>query len=153
VLDSGFFCSRGRGRFAGADKIQPPSPTARGRFFIACYLPPPPERSGKEIHMSRMIRKHSRNIQRQRRNKGPEMLSQAADDKLKEHAPEIATALYDAAIRRDAIAAGLLMGLAESAQYAESAEVVRQACSIVDKWAQEPQVVGPPPQRLLTSGS
>jgi len=112
--------------------------------------------------MSRTSKRHNRNIQRQRRNKGPEMLSQAADNKLKENAQDFVTALYDASMKRDATAANLLLDLAESAEYADSTVVVRQACSILDQWAKEPQVVdletaprlgAAPQQRLLTDGA
>jgi len=112
--------------------------------------------------MSRTNKKHTRNIQRQRRNKGPELLSKAADNKLQEYAPDIASALCEAAIHNDTTAAGLLVDLAEGAEYGEGAGVVRQACSFFEAWAREPQVAmldtdarlaAPPEQRLLTDGA
>jgi len=112
--------------------------------------------------MSRTNKKHTRNIQRRRRNKGPELLSKAADNELQEHAPDIASALCEAAIQRDTTAAGLLVDLAESAEYGQGTAVVRQACNFFEAWAREPQAVmldtdprletGPQP-RLLTDGS
>jgi hypothetical protein len=130
--------------------------------FYCLDLPPPPERSGKDIRMSRTNKKHTRNIQCRRRNKGPELLSKAADNKLQELAPEIASALCEAAIQHDTTATGLLLGLAESAEYGQGTAVVRQACDFFEAWAREPQVVmldteprlEPGPQRLqLTDGS
>jgi hypothetical protein len=135
-----FWPSRVRGKSPERDQAFTIHFRPHGRFFIACHLPPPPERSGKEIRMSRINKKHARNIQRQRRNKGPEMLSQAADNQLKDKAREIVTALYQATMDSNPAAASVLVGLAESAEYPESAAVVRQACSIVEKWAREPQV-------------
>jgi len=91
--------------------------------------------------MSRTNKRHTRNIQRRRRNKGPELLSKAADNELQEHAPDIASALCEAAIRRDTTAAGLLVDLAESAEYGQGTAVVRQACNFFEAWAREPEVV------------
>jgi hypothetical protein len=112
--------------------------------------------------MSRINKKHTRNIQRRRRNKGPELLSKAADNELQEHAPDIASALCEAAIQRDTTAAGLLVDLAESAEYGQGTAVVRQACNFFEAWAREPQVVmldtepgleTGPQRRLLTDGA
>lgn len=112
--------------------------------------------------MSRTNKKHTRNIQRRRRNKGPELLSKAADNELQEHAPDIASALCEAAIHRDTTAAGLLVDLAENAEYGQGTAVVRKACDFFEAWAREPQVVmldtdphleAGPQQRLLTDGS
>ncbi|HWC96319.1 MAG TPA: hypothetical protein VG456_06215 [Candidatus Sulfopaludibacter sp.] len=112
--------------------------------------------------MSRTNRKHSRAIERHRRNKGPALLSKVADKKVEDEAATIVSVLYEAATKRhDTSAAGLLVDLAESAEYADN-PVFAKARSLAMQWAKEPQVVAmdTTPQlvttrspALLTSGS
>jgi hypothetical protein len=113
--------------------------------------------------MTRTNKKHGRNIQRHRRNQGPEMLSQAADNKLQKGADDIVQVLYKAATENCNLdAAGLLVDLAESAEYAEQLALQRKAQSWAERLEKEPQVaildtalqlVGGGRRRLLTDGS
>jgi hypothetical protein len=133
-----------------------------GRFFIAAIFRR--RLSGPErICMTRTNKKHGRNIQRHRRNQGPEMLSQAADNKLQKGADDIVQVLYKAATENCNLdAAGLLVDLAESAEYAEQLALQRKAQSWAERLEKEPQVaildtalqlVGGGRRRLLTDGS
>jgi hypothetical protein len=92
--------------------------------------------------MRRTNRRHSRAIERHRRNKGPELFSLAADHELKEKAAKLAEGLSTAAIKNgSAAAASLLIELAEGAQYPENLGALERAFSLADKWASEPQMV------------
>jgi hypothetical protein len=112
--------------------------------------------------MSRTNRKHDRQIERKRRNKGPELFSQAADNELQQKADQLAKGLSKATINHgDVAAAGLLLTLAESA-YKDNPAAFERAFSLAERWSKEPQVAmletGPrlpvtPPVRQLTDGS
>jgi hypothetical protein len=113
--------------------------------------------------MSRINRKHSRAIERRRRNHGPELLSQAADNELKLKAGQLAEGLSKATIDNGSVAAAsLLVTLAECAVYQDNPAAFERAFSFIDRWEKEPQVValdsspqigGPAPQLRLTDGS
>jgi hypothetical protein len=94
--------------------------------------------------MSRTNSRHSRQLeQRRRRNKGPELLIKAADNELQKKAEAMAEGLSQATINKgDAAAAGLLLTLAECANYNQNPEAFGSAFSLADKWAKEPQVTG-----------
>jgi hypothetical protein len=112
--------------------------------------------------MSRTNRKHDRQIERHRRNKGPELLSRAADNELQQKADRLAESLSNATIKEGNIAAaGLLLTLAESA-YNDNPASLERAFSLAERWSKEPQVVqldtAPqlppvPPMARLTDGS
>jgi hypothetical protein len=112
--------------------------------------------------MSRTNRKHDRQIERKRRNKGPELLSRAADNELQQKADRLAESLSNATINEGNIAAaGLLLTLAESA-YNDNPAAVERAFSLAERWSKEPQMVqldtAPllppvPPRARLTDGS
>jgi hypothetical protein len=91
--------------------------------------------------MSRTNRKHDRQIERKRRNKGPELLCRAADNELQQKADELAKGLSKATINHgDVAAAGLLLTLAESA-YNDNPAAFERAFSLAERWSKEPQVV------------
>lgn len=90
--------------------------------------------------MSRTNRRHTRAIERHRRNNGTTMLSRAADKKLETESKAIVSALLDALTHRhNTKAAQLLIELAESA---ENPALYTKAKSLAEIWAKEPQVVG-----------
>jgi hypothetical protein len=100
-----------------------------------------PERE-KNAHMSRTNRRHNRQIELHRRNKGPEMLSQAADNELQCKAVEMVAGLSKKTIEAgDVAAAGLLVTLAEIANRNDGKETGEHAFSLAERWAKEPQVV------------
>jgi hypothetical protein len=91
--------------------------------------------------MSRTNRRHNRQVERHRRNKGPELLSQAADNELQQKADQMADSLSKAIIdRADLAAASLLITLAEGARQNENSAAFEEAFSIAEKWAREPEV-------------
>jgi hypothetical protein len=114
------------------------------------------------MSISRTNRKHDRQIERHRRNKGPELLSRAADNELQQKADQLAESLSNATIKEGNIAAaGLLLTLAESA-YNDNPAAFERAVSLAEKWSREPQVAqldtAPrlppvPPMARLTDGS
>jgi hypothetical protein len=120
-----------------------------------------PER--ENTHMSRTNKRHNRQIERHRRNQGPELFSQAADNELKTKAKRLARGLSKATIKHgSAAAAGLLLTLAESANYNDNPAAFDRALSLAEKWAKEPQVVpldtapqlpASPPKPQLTDGA
>jgi hypothetical protein len=114
--------------------------------------------------MSRTNSRHSRQLeQRRRRNKGPELLMKAADNELQQKATQMAEGLSQATINKgDVAAAGMLLTLAECANYNQNPGAFGSAFSLADKWAKEPQVtgvdtgpqlMGPPIRGALTDGS
>jgi hypothetical protein len=112
--------------------------------------------------MSRTNSRHSRQLERRRRNKGPELLIKAADNELQKKAEAMAEGLSQATINKgDAAAAGLLLTLAECVDYNQNSAAFGSAFSLADKWAREPQVTdldttprlaGPPVRGALTDG-
>src|SRR3954470_15173136 len=95
-----------------------------GRFFIAFDLPLRVERSGKDRHMSRIMKRNHRAMQRQRRNKGPEKLGQSADNTVHNHTGGIVHALVDSSVRdKSAGSVNALVELADGAEYAEQTEL------------------------------
>lgn len=91
--------------------------------------------------MSRPNKRHSRAIARHRRNKGPELFSKAADNELQKKADKLAEGLSGATIKHgSAAAAGLLLTLAETANYDDNPAAFERAFSMAEKWATEPQV-------------
>ncbi|UWZ86048.1 hypothetical protein [Occallatibacter riparius] len=113
-------------------------------------------------HMSRTNRKHNRQIEQHRRNKGPELLCKAADNELQEKAGEMAAKLSEEMIKNGSVeAADLLLSLAERANYNENAAPMARI-SMAEKWSKEPpfeeldrapQLMGPPVRGALTDGS
>lgn len=92
--------------------------------------------------MSRTNRKHTRVIQSHRRNSGPALLSQVADQKMQEKAVELVNGLCTAIINNGNAAAGnLLLQLAESAEWANNPVARAHILSMAEKWSKEPQVV------------
>jgi hypothetical protein len=118
-----------------------------------------PERTN---HVSRTNRRHTRAIERRRRNKGPALLSVVADNELQQKATQIVKALFEAITQNhNATAAGLLLQLAETAEYADNPALFERVKSLAEQWAREPQVVmldvnpvlnAPPKQHQLTEG-
>lgn len=113
-------------------------------------------------HMNRTNRKHNRQIEKHRRNKGPEMFCKAADNELQEKAEEMAKGLSKATIEAGSVAAaGLLFTLAENANCNENPEGLVQI-SLAEKWSKEPpfeeldtapRLMVPPVRGALTDGS
>jgi hypothetical protein len=92
--------------------------------------------------MNRTNRKHDRQIERKRRNKGPELLSRAADNELQQKADQLAESLSNATIKEGNIAAAdLLLTLAEGARYNDNPAAFERAFSLAERWSKEPQVV------------
>ncbi|HEY2858518.1 MAG TPA: hypothetical protein VGJ21_08885 [Terracidiphilus sp.] len=112
--------------------------------------------------MSR-IKRTNRASERQRRNKGPELISQAADNELQEKASLLAGGLSKAMIERgDVAAASLLVDLAEVARYNGNPGAMERAFSLIDQWERvpqvaaldtNPQIAGGQPQLRLTDGA
>lgn len=130
-----------------------------GPVFIACHVPPLRGAAGEDLFMSRMQKRNSRSPQR--RNEGPEMVSQAADDRLQKSAQDVVRLLYKAAMDDNLKAAQMLVELADAAEYPEQAALLRKLSSLAERWASEPQValLETAPQlgagtaaKLLTSG-
>jgi len=111
--------------------------------------------------VTRTNRRHTRAIERHRRNKGPALLSRVADKKIEDEAEKIITALFEAiTARHNASAASLLVELAENAEYADNPAVLDRLRSLAELWSREPQVVAldvsprleAPPRQLQLSG-
>jgi hypothetical protein len=90
--------------------------------------------------MSRTNRRHNRQIERHRRNKGTEMLSQAADNELQQKADAMVSGLSKATIEKGSTeAAGLLITLAEIANCNDNRAALAHTISLAQRWAREPQ--------------
>lgn len=109
--------------------------------------------------MRRTNRKHTRAIERHRRNDGPALMSQVADQEMKKQASALVLGLCRAIIENgSAPAADLLLQLAESAEWASDPALRERVLSLAERWAKEPQVVAldtdpqlpmlPPPLQL-----
>ena len=112
--------------------------------------------------MTRTNRKHNRQIERHRRNKGPELLCKAADNELQDKAGAMAARLSKATIEEGSVAAvGLLLTLADQGNENENPGAVAPI-SMAEQWSKEPsyedpdtmpRLVAPPVRRALTDGS
>ncbi len=90
------------------------------------------------------------------------MFSRAADNELQKKAGEMAAALSEETIKKGSVeAAGLLLCLAERANYSENSGPLVQI-SLAEKWRQEPsfedpdtapRLMAPPVRGALTDGS
>jgi hypothetical protein len=138
------------------------------RPFMAGFLMPKSSaaeavRKGKNTHMNRTNRKHNRQVERHRLNKGPELFCRAADNELQKNATEMAKSLRESTLKSgNAAAAHLLVDLAQAVSYNDNPAAFVRAFSLADKWAKEPQVVtldtvprlsALPPKALLTDGT
>ena len=73
------------------------------------------------------------------RNQGPADLSKAADQKIREQCSELADVLMKKALEGSATSAGLLIRLAEGADWDRSVEAGETALSRAEVWSSESQ--------------